>query len=84
MNPNDTSPVESTLFSCLASGHSCDKHVFFGQVSIRIISISALFSVIVHAVGTYEGKVFFDKEVSFALGEGSEVLILLYFCTMAF
>ncbi|CAJ0590367.1 unnamed protein product [Cylicocyclus nassatus] len=27
----------------------------------------------VHAVGTYEGKVFFDKDVNFVLGEGSEV-----------
>ncbi|XGW01851.1 hypothetical protein V3C99_014162 [Haemonchus contortus] len=27
----------------------------------------------VHAVGTYEGRVFYDKEVTFVLGEGSEV-----------
>ncbi|VDO36702.1 unnamed protein product [Haemonchus placei] len=27
----------------------------------------------VHAVGSYEGRVFYDKEVTFVLGEGSEV-----------
>ncbi|EPB67347.1 peptidyl-prolyl cis-trans isomerase, FKBP-type [Ancylostoma ceylanicum] len=27
----------------------------------------------VHAVGTYEGRVFYDKDVNFILGEGSEV-----------
>ncbi|KAE9416715.1 hypothetical protein Angca_004347 [Angiostrongylus cantonensis] len=27
----------------------------------------------VHAVGTYEGRVFYDKDITFVLGEGSEV-----------
>ncbi|VDO19476.1 unnamed protein product [Heligmosomoides polygyrus] len=30
-------------------------------------------AVAVHAVGSYEGRVFYDKEVNFILGEGSEV-----------
>lgn len=30
----------------------------------------------VHAVGTFEGRVFYDKEVKFSLGEGSEVCLL--------
>lgn len=33
-------------------------------------------AVAVHAVGSYEGRVFYDKEVNFILGEGSEVLSL--------
>lgn len=32
-----------------------------------------------NAVGSYEGRVFFDKEVSFILGEGSEVCLYFVF-----
>lgn len=30
-------------------------------------------SILVHAVGTHKGRVFYDKKVGFILGEGSEV-----------
>lgn len=31
---------------------------------------------LVHAVGSYQDKVFYDKDISYVLGEGSEVSIV--------
>lgn len=42
---------------------------------MRSLTVDEVGIVSVCAVGSYNGRVFYDKEVSFILGEGSEVTI---------